>query len=47
MFVKQRALPRANVCEAGLIAKCGSFWNSQTDGSSSYLLLKIKQFCSS
>jgi len=22
MFVKQRALPSANVCEAGLIAKC-------------------------
>jgi len=22
MFVKQRALPRANVCEEGLIAKC-------------------------
>ena len=47
MFVKQRALPSANVCEAGLIAKCECFWSSRTDGSSSYLLLKIKQFCSS
>ena len=45
--VKQRALPSANVCEAGLIAKCECFWSSRTDGSSSYLLLKIKQFCSS
>jgi len=25
MFVKQRALPCANVCEAGLIAKCEYF----------------------
>jgi len=45
--VKQRAFPSANVCEAGLIAKCECFWSSWTDGSSSYLLLKIKQFCSS
>jgi len=44
--VKQRALPSANVCDAGLIAKCKCFWSSQTDGSSSYLLLKIIQFCS-
>jgi len=47
MFVKQRAFPSANVCEAGLIATCKCFWSSRTDGSSSYLLLKIKQFCSS
>ena len=47
MFVKQHALPSVNVCEAGLIAKCECFWSSRTDGSSSYLLLKIKQFCSS
>jgi len=47
MFVKQRALPSANVCEAGIIAKCECFWSSRTDGSSSYLLLKMKQFCSS
>jgi len=40
------ALPSANVCEARLIAKCECFWSSRTDGSSSYLLLKIKQFCS-
>jgi len=25
MFVKQRALPSANVCEAGLIPKCQRF----------------------
>jgi len=25
MFVKQRTLPSANVCEAGLIAKCECF----------------------
>jgi len=25
MFVKQRILPSANVCEAGLIAKCECF----------------------
>jgi len=25
MFVKQRALPSANVCEAGIIAKCECF----------------------
>ena len=25
MFVKQRALPSANVCEVGLIAKCECF----------------------
>ena len=25
MFVKQRALPHANVCEAGLITKCKCF----------------------
>ena len=43
MFVKQRALPRANVCEEGLIAKCECSWSSRTGGSSSYLLLKIKQ----
>ena len=47
MFVKQHALPRVNVCEAGLISKCECFWSSRTDSSSSYLLLKIKQFCSS
>ena len=47
MFVKQRALPSANVFEAVLNAKCECFWNSQTPGYSSYLLLKIKQFCSS
>jgi len=47
MFVKQRALPSANVCEAWLNTKCECFWSSRTDGSSSYLLLKIKQFCSS
>jgi len=47
MFVKQCALPSANVYEAGLMAKCECFWSSWTDGSSSYLLLKIKQFCSS
>jgi len=40
MFVKQRALPSANVCEAWLIAKCQCLWSSQTDGSSSYLPLK-------
>jgi len=48
--LRQRAvwkLPSANVCEAGLIAKFQCFWSSRTDGSSSYLLLKIKQFCSS
>jgi len=44
MFVKQCKLPSANVCEAGLIAKCECFWSSQTGSSSSYLLLKIK-FC--
>ena len=32
---------------AGLIAKCECFWSSWTGGSSIYLLLKIKQFCSS
>ena len=37
----------SNVCEAGLIAKCEYFWSRRADGSSSYLLLKIKQFCSS
>ena len=42
MFVKQRALPSANVCEAGLIAKCECLWSSRTGSSSSYLLLKIK-----
>jgi len=47
MFAKQRALPSANVCEAGLIAKCECLWSSRTGGSSSYLLLKIKQFCNS
>jgi len=47
MFVKQHALPSANVCEAGLIAKCKCLWSSRTGSSSSYLLLKIKQFCSS
>jgi len=46
MFVKQHAWPSANVCEAWLIAKCECFWSSRTGGSSSYLLLKIKQFCS-
>jgi len=47
MIVKQCALPSANVCEAGLIAKCKCFWSSQTGGSYSYLLVKIKQLCSS
>jgi len=47
MFLKQRALPSANLCEAGLIAKCECFWSSRTDSSSSYLLLKIKQIFSS
>jgi len=47
MFVKQHALPSANVCKAGLIAKCECLWTSWTGGYSSYLLLKIKQFCSS
>jgi len=47
MFVKQCTLPSANVCEAGLIAKCECFWSNRSDGSSSYMLLKIKQFCSS
>jgi len=47
MFVKQRTLPSANVCEARLIAKCECLWSSRTSSSSSYLLLKIKQFCSS
>jgi len=28
MFVKQRTLPSANVCEAGLIAKCECLWSS-------------------
>jgi len=28
-------------------SKCGCLWKSWTDGSSSYLLLKIKQLCSS
>jgi len=42
-----RALPSANVCEAGLIAKCECLWSSRTGSSSSHLLLKIKQFCSS
>jgi len=41
MFVKQRALPRANVCEARLVAKCECFWSSRTGSSSSNLLLKI------
>ena len=44
IFVKQHAFPSANVCEAGLIAKCECLWSSQTGGCSSYLLLKIKQF---
>jgi len=47
MFVKQRALLGANICGAGLIAKCECFWSSRTGGSSNYFLLKIKQFCSS
>jgi len=34
MFVKQRALPSANVCEAGLTAKCECFWSRRTGGSS-------------
>ena len=41
MFVKQRPLPSANVCEAGLITKCERFWSSRTGSSSNYLLLKI------
>jgi len=40
-------LPSANVYEAGLITKCKCFWSSRQGGSSSCLLLKIKQFCSS
>ena len=47
MFVNQRALPSGNVCDAGLIAKCECLWSSRTGTSSSYLLLKIKQFRSS
>jgi len=39
MFVKQRALSSANVCEAGLIAKSECLWSSRTGGSNSYLLL--------
>jgi len=40
MFVKQRALPSLNVCEAGLIAKCECLWSSRTGGSSSYCCWK-------
>jgi len=44
MFLKQRALPSAHVCEAGLIVKCECLWSSRTGGSSSYLLLKRNNF---
>jgi len=37
-------LPSANVCEAGLIAKCECVWSRRTGGSSSYLLLKRNNF---
>ena len=49
LFVAMLFLPHKSFAPTGCLrtANCECLWSSRTDCSSSYLLLKIKQFCSS
>ena len=49
VFFTMPFLPHKGFALTGRLktAKCECLWSSRTDGSSNYLLLKIKQFCSS